>query len=208
MNRIFQQLILAVSLVTLIGLAPVQAQKFSATLNLSGFNVDRINAPNANIDYTGSSTVSANFRIYSENKWAIRAGAGIDNLNFTVNNLDIDTEYTGRRQDLKGILGLEKHFIIGDFLDIYPGAYVPIIVVGENVLSNNYQNLNSGGLRSGLGVLLGANIKLFKILRVGVEFDASYNNFKEAVWESATSSSFVPMRGIAHTTNFTLGVAF
>lgn len=208
MNRFLQNLILAVSLITLIGLSPAQAQKFSATLNLSGFSVDRISAPNTQIDYTGSSSVSANFRIYSENKWAIRAGAGIDNLSFQVDNFDIDTDYSGRRQDLKGILGLEKHFVIGNFLDIYPGAYIPIIVVGDNVLSNNYQNLNNGGLRSGVGVLLGANIKLFKILRVGVEFDASYNNFREAVWESANTSSFVPMRGITHTTNFTLGVAF
>lgn len=208
MNRFLQNLILAVSLVTMIGLAPAQAQKFSATLNLAGFNVDRISSPNTQVDYTGSSSVSANFRVYSENKWAIRAGAGVDNLKFTVDNFDVDTEYSARRQDLKGILGLEKHFIIGDFLDIYPGAYVPIIVVGENVLNNNYQNLTNGGVRSGLGVVLGANIKLFKILRVGVEFDASYNNFREAVWESASTSSFVPMRGIAHTTNFTVGVAF
>ncbi|MEO1450066.1 MAG: hypothetical protein AAFV07_11095 [Bacteroidota bacterium] len=141
MNRFLQNLVLTVSLIAMIGLAPAQAQKFSATLNLSGFNVDRISAPNTQIDYAGSSSVSANFRIYSENKWAIRAGAGIDNLRFSVDNLDVDTDYSGRRQDMKGILGLEKHFIIGDFLDIYPGAYVPIIVVGDNILSNNYQNL-------------------------------------------------------------------
>ena len=69
-------------------------------------------------------------------------------------------------------------------------------------------NIVGGNVRPGLGVLLGANIRVLKIFRVGVEFDASYNNFREAVWESAQTRSFVPVRGLNHSTAFTVGIAF
>ncbi|MEM7657698.1 MAG: hypothetical protein AAF399_16320 [Bacteroidota bacterium] len=189
------------------GVSSLQAQRFSAMANFSSFDVDRTNAGGTQIDYQGSTSISANLRFYTDKKWAIRLGAGVDNLNYTVGD-GINTNYSARRQDTKGILGLEKHFMIADFVDVYPGVYVPIIVVGDDIVSNNYQNISNGNIRSGLGVVLGANIKLLKILRVGVEFDASYDNFKEGFWESVDAKSFAPVRGINHTTNFVIGVAF
>ena len=147
-----------------------------------------------------------NLRLYSDKKWALRVGAGVDKLTYDVSD-GISTNYSARRQDVKGLIGVEKHFVLANFLDIYPGVYVPLIVVGEDIISNNYQNISNGNLRSGLGVVMGANIKLLKIFRLGVEFDASYDNFKEGFWQSVDTKSFAPIKGINHTTHFTLGIA-
>ena len=58
-----------------------------------------------------------------------------------------------------------------------------LMLLLEEVVQNNIQAVESGRLRSGLGVILGANVKVFKIMRLGVEFDASYDNFKQGIQE-------------------------
>ncbi|MEM7369273.1 MAG: hypothetical protein AAF587_11785 [Bacteroidota bacterium] len=206
MNKTFHLFTFAFAFLIFSSLS-VQAQKFSLTANFSSFDIDRVNSGSTFIDYEGSTTLSANARLYSEKKWALRVGAGVDKLSYAVGD-GINTNYSARRQDLKGLIGLEKHFVIGNFLDVYPGVYVPIIIVGDDIISNNYGNITNGNLRSGLGVVAGANIKLFKILRLGVEFDASYDNFREGFWQTIDTKSFAPISGINHTTNFTLGIAF
>ncbi|MEL6133941.1 MAG: hypothetical protein AAFR59_11310 [Bacteroidota bacterium] len=189
------------------GVQQAFAQRVSATANFSSFDIDQASSGSTNIDYKGSTSLTLNLRYYTDKKWAIRVGAGLDQLSYTVENGDLSTDYTAQRQDLKGILGIEKHFIVANFLDIYPGAYIPVVLVGENIVQNNIDNIENGGVRAGLGVLLGANIKVLKIFRIGVEFDASYDHFKEGVAAGFNSGSFVPVRGINHTTNFTLGIA-
>lgn len=206
MNKISLFFLLTLSFV-LFGISSSQAQKLSLTANFSGFDIDRVNSGSTTLDYAGSTSLSANLRLYSQKKWALRAGVGVDNLQYTVGD-GISTNYAARRQDLKGILGVEKHFVLANFIDIYPGVYIPIVVVGDDIINDNYANISNGNIRSGLGFVAGANIKLFKILRLGVEFDASYDNFKEGFWETVDTQSFAPIRGINHTTNFTLGVAF
>ncbi|MDX2283498.1 MAG: hypothetical protein NW241_05020 [Bacteroidia bacterium] len=201
---------LILALLAMLSTGILHAQRFSATANFSSFDINKIDDSGTTIDYAGSSSVGLNLRLFNQKRWALRVGAGVDNLSYTVGN-GVQTDYSARRQDLKGIFGVEKHFVIGNFLDLYPGAYVPLVVVGDDivdVVNSNYQNIDNGTLRSGLGVVLGANVKLFKILRVGVEWDASYDNFKEGVWKGVQEMSFVPVRGINHTTAFTVGVAF
>ncbi|MDP5169154.1 MAG: hypothetical protein NWR72_02825 [Bacteroidia bacterium] len=183
-----------------------QAQKISLTANFSSFDLDRVSSGNTTIDYAGSSTVGLNLRYYTKKKWAIRAGAGIDNLQYTVGN-SLQTDYSARRQDITGVLGLEKHLMLGP-LDIYPGVFVPVVVVGDdNILDANYDNITNGNLRAGVGLLMGANIKFLKILRLGVEFDATYDNFKTGVYDGVSQASFVPVKGINHNVSFTLGIA-
>ena len=189
------------------GLQQAMAQRVSLTANFSSFDIDQASSGSTNIDYNGSTSLTMNLRYYTDKKWAIRVGAGLDQLNYTVENGDLSTDYSAQRQDIKGILGIEKHFVLANFLDIYPGAYIPIVVVGDDIVQNNLDNIENGRIRSGLGVLLGANIKVLKILRLGVEFDASYDHFREGVAAGFSSGSFVPVRGINHTTNFTLGIA-
>lgn len=189
---------------------PASAQRVSATVNLSQFDLDQVSSGGNQIDYRGSTSLSANLRLFNKRHWALRVGAGLDNLNYTVGD-GINTDYSARRQDLKGMLGLEKHFIIANTLDLYPGIYVPLIVVGDDVIDavdQNLENIDNGGLRSGLGVVLGANVKLLKFMRLGLEFDAGYDNFREGIWDGVQQRSFVPVRGIHHTTALTLGVAF
>lgn len=184
----------------------VHAQRISLTGNFSSFNIDDVSTGITDINYAGSSSISLNARYYTKKKWAIRAGAGIDNLEYTVGD-GIQTDYEGRRQDIRGILGFEKHFMLGP-LDIYPGVFVPVVVVGEdNILDANYDNIANGNMRAGLGVLMGANIKFLKILRLGVEFDATYDNFKTAVYEGVSTASLVPIQGINPNLTLTLGVA-
>lgn len=205
MKRHFPFSLLAVALLSLMAL-PMQAQRISATLNVSSFQIDQANNSSTIIDYSGSSSLGLNLRYYTKNKWAIRAGAGIDNLQYSVGD-GVQTDYQARRQDIRGVLGLEKHFMLGP-LDIYPGVFVPIVVAGEeDILGSNYQSIQKGDMRAGFGVLMGANIRLLKILRLGVEFDATYDNFKEGVWDGIDQRSFVPVRGINPNVAFTLGIA-
>lgn len=192
---------------TLFGLTGLHAQRVALTFNVSGFEIDQVSAGGTTINYQGSTTLTGNLRIFSKKKWALRLGAGVDNLKYTVND-GISTNYSAVRQDITGILGVEKHFMLGKVLDIYPGAYLPITVVGDDIIQENYNNIAGGSVRPGLGVLLGANARFLKIFRFGVEFNASYDSFKEAVWESAQTRSFIPVRGLNHSTAFTVGVMF
>lgn len=201
-----KQFLIASLLVFGVSLGTVQAQRVSATLNVSGFDIDKVSSGNTSIDYKGSTSLSGNLRLYTKNKWAFRFGAGVDNLNYTVSN-GIQTDYDARRQDLKGIFGVEKHFMLGP-VDIYPGAYIPVTVVGEEIIQDNLDSFQNGEVRGGLGLLLGANLRLLKILRLGVEFDANYDSFEEAIGTSVSERSLVPIQGLNYTTNFTIGVAF
>ncbi len=186
----------------------VYGQRLSATLNVGQLNLDKVDSEVADIDYQGSSAVSLNLRLFTKNKWAFRFGAGVDRLNYTVTGGRIATDYEAKRKDAKGILGVEKHFQLGRAIDIYPGVFVPITITGTDLIDANLDNIRNGDLRAGLGVVLGGNISLLKILRLGVEFDATYDNFKNQVWESAETLSFAPIKGIQVNTSFTVGVAF
>ena len=82
--------------------------------------------------------------------------------------------------------------MLGNWIDLYPGVYVPITVTGEDVIDANLNNLRNGDTRAGMGVVLGANIGFLKILRGGVEFDATFDNFRITVYESVETTSVVP----------------
>ncbi|RMG69615.1 MAG: hypothetical protein D6722_09920 [Bacteroidetes bacterium] len=208
MKKILQTLSLLSLLVLGMGLQQAVAQRISLTGNLAQFQIADASQGSSNIAYNGVTDMTANLRLYSKNKWALRVGAGVENLRYRVSSTGLQTSYNAQRSDLKGLIGLEKHFVIANFLDVYPGMYVPVVITGiDEMLEANLDNIENGGVRSGLGVILGANIKLFKILRVGVEFDANYDNFKQAVWEGIDAQSVVPIRGMNYQTNFTLGIA-
>lgn len=199
----------ALSMLFTIGsISSVYAQRFSATLNVGQLNWDRVDSEVADIDYEGSSSITLNARLFTKNHWAFRVGAGFDQLNYTVSGGRITTDYDAQRRDARGLVGIEKHFQLGRMIDIYPGVVVPIVITGKDLIDANLDNINNGNLRAGLGLVLGANLSLFKFLRVGVEFDATYDNVKTQVWESAETLSFAPMKGIQVNTAFTVGVAF
>ncbi len=189
----------------LMGVSSLLAQKLSVTANISRFNINKIESETADIDYSGSTSLSINARIFTKKRWAYRFGVGLDKLNYDVGG-GISTDYSARRNDLRGVVGVEKHFMLGNWIDIYPGAFIPIVVTGEDVISANLNNLENGDVRAGLGVLVGGNVSFLKILRLGVEFDATFDNFKNQVYESVEQTSFVPLKGINYNTTFTIGV--
>ncbi|MEO0468597.1 MAG: hypothetical protein AAF206_03175 [Bacteroidota bacterium] len=205
MKNVLKALILSLSLIVVFGLSEVQAQKISLVANIGSFDNDIVTS-SGNVNYTGSVSGSLNFRYFTRKKWAWRIGAGVNDLEYTASGLNIATNYSARRQDLTGIIGVEKHFNLAMF-DIYPGIYVPITIVGDDIIANNAQSIRNGDMVAGLGVVLGGQLKLLKILRVGLEFNATYRDFQTAVGRSIDSRSFVPFNGLQYNTNFTVGVA-
>ncbi len=188
-------------------------QKFSLTANFSAFSIDNANSgDDASIDYDDSkfsSTVSLNARLFSENLWAGRLGVERENISYEVGQGSIvDSLYNVDRKDFTAILGLEKHINIGA-LTIYPGIFTAITFPGNQDIVDEIEDIDRDKLRAGLGLLLGANIKLLKVLRVGFEFDMKYDRFKSQVWDQLGDNfSDIRLRNLDYTGAFTIGLAF
>jgi len=191
----------------MLGTGQTYAQKFSAMVNINALTINNVqpNVDSLSVSAEGTTDLSLNLRLFLKEKWAIRVGAGLERLRYTVNNGDVSTNYEAIRSDLKGILGFERHFKFSRF-DFYPGVFVPIIVVGDDKIQDNFENIKNGGVRAGFGVLAGLNVKIIGPLRAGVEFDTSFDSFKGTVWEAAQSQSTVPFRGLTYNLAITLGV--
>jgi hypothetical protein len=197
----------ALAIIAFFGTSELSAQRISALVNVNNYQPNNIAQGGTNVAYNGTMSGSLNFRYYTKDKWAYRVGFGIDNLDYSVTGTDIQTNYDARRQDLKGVFGIEKHFKAA-FLDLYPGVYIPITVVGDDKINQNIQNIQNGTVRAGFGLVGGAQIKILKIFRVGVEFNATYDNFATAVRQSLDTQSTVGFRGMQYNTSFVAGIAF
>lgn len=206
MKLLIKTILAGLGLLVLIGTSPLQAQKFSAVVGVSGFRIDEATSGNTNINYEGSTSFLVNARYFTDSKLAFRLGVGLDNLNYTVGD-SIMTNYDARRRDLKGVFGVEKHFQLGIF-DFYPGLFIPITVVGDDIIEQNFENIKNDDIRASLGFIAGANAKLFKIILVGVEFDATFDDFQAGFREGVNDLSFAPIRGVNFNTAFTIGVTF
>lgn len=212
MNFSSNTYILLLSLFLFGGIQTVSAQQtFSAIANVRAFQVDKVTTDADSLSYnaTGKFNGSLNLRFFVKGKWAIRAGVGLENVRYEVNNGELGGDsYEARRNDLKGVLGIERHFSIFDAAYIYPGLFVPITVVGEDRVQQNFDNIENGNMRAGLGAVLGVNVAVLKVMRVGVEFDATYDNFKSTFWDSMNQQSTAPFQGLSYNTHITFGVAF
>lgn len=187
----------------------LHAQRIGATLNISSFDVNKIQNSNANlsdVSIVGSTAATLNLRYFTKSKFAIRGGAGIENLSYTLND-GLSTDFNVKRNDMKFLAGVEWHPLLSSFIDIYPGVYVPLTFIGQE----------RGGLEtatgdntfsSGLGGVLGANIRILKFLRVGVEFDTKYENFRSAAVDAINEGSASPLGRLNYNTSFTVGVTF
>jgi outer membrane protein W len=202
--------ILTLILATTLALASQEAfaQRFSLMAYGSSFDLDSVSDASSAIDYTGSLSLGLNARAFIKKKWAVRLGVGLDQLSYAVSSDSFNTNYEARRRDIKGIVGLERHFtLLSNRLDIYPGIYVPLTFVGEEeITAGNLQNLSGDDIRAGLGALVGVNLRLFERVLLGVEFDANYDDFDEAVRSTSGDLSQLSVSGISYTTTFTLGI--
>lgn len=196
-----------------------QAQKVSITANFKTFDINKtkVDANNnaTDVQYKGETSLSANLRIFDKNRFALRLGVGADNLKyeFTDTNTPIATNFSAVRQSLTAYLGLEKHFKIA-FLNPYFGAYVPFTFNGndkiEQIGGTVKQEIENGNVRTGLAVVTGANISLFKIFRLGMEANAGFDSFKEEVINPTINAgtSSLKLNKIDYALEFTFGVAF
>ncbi len=206
-TRTTSLIVLFAACMLFLGMQQAQAQRLSATLNLNSLEKNDFSTTNGQFELDKSANVSLNLRYYTQSKIGFRAGVGVENLNYDVNSTaGVATDFQSKRKDLKGIFGVEWHPTLGKWMDIYPGMYVPITVVGKDLINSNIDNLSDGGFSAGLGAVLGVNIKVLKIFRAGVEFDAQYQNFKAATVDAVNNVSFQPYQRMNYTANFTFGI--
>ena len=186
-------------------------QRFGVTVN---YRIGNMYEPLDNSSeihsYLEESAVSLNLRLYNIRNWAFRLGAGYRNLDYQIDNTGLAVDYEAFRRDYTVVLGLEKHFLLGDAFDVYPGIVVPIAFIGEDELNNQFaNNIENGDLVASFGVLVGANVRLFKILRLGAEFTGTYDEFKQKVVANFPSNTDnIKLQNLHFYTDITLGLTF
>lgn len=184
--------------------AGVQAQRVSLTLNANPVTSNRVSGQSSSfINLEGSTNLGLNFRYYTDSKWAFRAGAGVENLKYSFTE-GLATDFSTKRRDMKFLAGVEWHPTMGSFIDIYPGVYIPLTFIGDEGPSSD----PGSPFSTGIGGVLGANIKLLSFLRLGVEYDAKFESFSSATAEAVSEGSFRPLGRINSNFNLTMGVAF
>lgn len=119
---------------------------------------------------------------------------------------EFDYESFGEDYDVMAEIGIERHFFMFDNkIDIYPGVYLPINI-GP---STNFQTaLSTDQLMANAGAVLGGNVRLLRIFRLGFELDAGFQQASDGISESFKSGSIEPFKAIPYQTSVTLGMSF
>ncbi len=188
-----------------------KAQVVSLTANMYTFGFENfdVDTDDMDVSFDTKSNISGNLRLYTRKRWALRLGGGIDRFEYTVGGPSIGEQYDAQRRDVKGLVGLEKHFQLGSSLTFYPGVLIPITVVGDDdIVSSNLEDIQNGHTRAGLGLVLGANYALLNLLRVGFEVNYNYNNFQNDVWRNQNQLQSVNLSGMDFESALTIGIAF
>ena len=189
------------------------AQRFSLDTHIKAFGIEKVQAVDSTqASYTGETSFSVNAKFYDQNLWAFRIGAGLDKLSYQIGD-SLDTNYDVLRDNITLYLGLEKHFGRGLIIP-YVGVYVPITYNGNNkVIDNLTDNVvdqwTNGDIKTGFSLLAGANLKLFKVLRLGAEFNLGFEQFKdEIISPLQDKNESVKLKNLEYNTEITLGIAF
>ncbi|MGB1206405.1 MAG: hypothetical protein ACPG5B_12195 [Chitinophagales bacterium] len=189
------------------------AQRFSLDTHIKAFGIDKVEGVgNTDASYTGETSFSVNAKFYDKNLWAFRLGAGLDKLSYQIGD-SLNTNYDVLRNNITLYVGLEKHFGRG-LLIPYLGVYAPITYNGNNkVIDNLTDNVvdqwKSGDIKTGFSLLAGANLKLFRVLRLGAEFNLGFEQFKEEVISPLQNQNeSVKLKNLEYNTEITIGFAF
>lgn len=188
----------------------LDAQKISTTLNVQTFEINKTDDNSNSLKkYDGNISFSANFRFFTEKKWAYRLGAGWQNIEYRIDD-GLDTDYKAKRNNYTAIFGLEKHFNVAIF-DIYPGVYVPVTYKGSDKIIDSpathlFDGVANKDFHAGLGFMTGVNLKIFKVIRIGAEFNLGYEQFKQEVIDQIDEG--IKIKNIGFSTDFVIGVAF
>ncbi len=161
-----------------------------------------------NFIFDSMSAMSLNLRFYNIRGWALRVGAGYQKLNYSITQSGVNIDYEAYRRDYTLLLGVEKHFEFVNF-DFYPGIVIPISYVGDEIIESEIlPNIANNALHGNFGVLLGGQVKLFKVLRVGVEAYCMYGQFRQEVWNNFNARQEVKVQNLDLAFDFVIGVAF
>jgi len=211
----FLSLLLILATLSCVITDTMQAQNFGLTANVKGLNLNNLSASEIDeIDYSVLKAFSLNLRLFNDNLWAIRIGAGYEDVQYTVEEETGDggdfASYLANRNNYLFLLGLEKHFELPGGFSFYPGIIVPITKSGaesyEPLLVDD--PLSNDKWRTALGVVLGANIRFLRILHLGAEMQMTYDSFKQEVLSDILQPSEIDVDQLSWRTEFTVGVYF
>ena len=205
MKNFLSSISLAVFLLCLLTASDVLAQRVSLHTNIAVVSNDIVEGENVNILDQQSTTASLNLRFYDQSLWAIRLGAGVKDLQYEFEDGSLNTNYDVNRESFFVNLGLEKHFRLP--LNPYLGVNVPITFNGDDEVNND--KIDNSSIQTGFNVLAGANISIFKILRVGFEFNTGFNSFNKEVLDNLGPGemSSIKLKNMNYRGEVTLGVA-
>ncbi len=196
-----------------------QAQKIGVNVNFKAFGIDKVQGQDSTtVDSTKNNAVSLNLRFYDKKKWAIRLGLGVSNLEYGFENGAVQTNYDVARRNMTAYLGLEKHFDL-PLLTPYLGVFVPVTFSGDDKVTevvNNFANsvgeqVPNGSVSAGFSVLAGAQFKIFRIIRIGAEFNGGFSSFKDEVIDNLLADgkrSSIKLKNLDYNGEITVGVAF
>ncbi len=187
------------------------AQRISIIANIKTFGIDKVTGiSGTDTEYKGESSFSGNLRLFDKNHFALRLGVGLNNLKYSFTD-SLQTNYDAVRESMTAYLGIEKHFT-GGFLTPYLGVYMPLTFNSKDeikdILGNVAGQFDGEGIKAGLSLLGGLNLSLFKILRVGVEANVGFDNFKKEIFEPLFDGSSVQFKNLDVALEATIGVAF
>ncbi|OWY23372.1 hypothetical protein BVG80_08585 [Sphingobacteriales bacterium TSM_CSM] len=188
------------------------AQRVSIIGNVKAFGIDKVGGEDSTqVNYKGETSFSVNLRIFDNNLWAFRLGAGLDKLKYQFGDSSY-TNYDVVRKSITAYLGLEKHFEAGPFTP-YLGVFVPITFNGEDSVKDNLSGIvdqiDNGDISAGFSLLGGLNLRLFKVLRIGGEASLGFSQFKEEVLRNLTNNpSAIKLKNLEFNTEITFGFAF
>lgn len=197
----------------------VQSQRFfSLTANVSGFSMTPFatggtTAENNVYTYKGSTNYSLNARFFAKRDIPLRIGLGMNSISYQVNGGSLATTYDVHRQDTKGIIGTELH-IHPDSKNkytFYPGIFVPITWTGglnvKDMTTDVKNAYKTGNLRAGLGLNAGLNMRVLRIIRIGVEADCLFDRAVQA-YSDLTMYDYLPIQELRANLYGTVGLSF
>ncbi len=205
MKNFLNSISLTIFFLCLLTASDVFAQRVSLSANIAVMGNDKVEGENVNILDQKTTTASLNLRFYDQSLWAIRLGAGVKDLEYQFEDGTLNTNYDVNRESFFVNLGLEKHFRLP--LNPYLGVNVPITFNGDDKVNNG--KIDNSSVQTGFNVLAGANISIFKVLRVGFEFNTGFNSFNEEVLKNLGpgESSSIKLKNMDYRGEITLGIA-
>ncbi len=122
-------------------------------------------------------------RFYSKSLFALRVGAGSENLSYEIsyhkeinsaNSKEVKTQnYSAIRRDLLLNIGVEKHFHLTQNWTASAGVEVPMSLLGQAKSDHEFitEYTNRKGFM-GLGIIGGMQFRIAQVFTVGAEFES------------------------------------